>query len=507
LSISLMFRYANLRAPGCRSRRQLLKACRKFHTPRLPSVCVLGVLVLAIEGCASLDARPEIERSAAHIEHATNVSGEMLLLDSEAARAKTAELLRDGLSAEEAVQVALLNNPRSRAAILSVGISRADFVQSTLFTNPTLALSLRFPEGGGLANFETSLTQNLAELWLVPVQKKVAQRRLDRTILEAALNIADIAYAAQRAYVRAIKAREREAIARETVQLAEQLHEVAKLRQQAGTGTELDVNLARIRQLEANASFRDAQLAAFEARADLARALGLADRPDTLQLIATLPQPMNWTVTAEMLQQVAIENRLDLRIAEQTVQEAQWRAKEERRRFLKSVEGGLALERSERPSGDDGGDIIAGPTLALELPLWDRNQAQIARADRVLEQTIQLRDALIVDAAQDIHSRLARVQTASQNAVYFRDELLPAAERIVSLSRMAYQIGWGSFLSVLEAERSFLAAKEGYLEALESAAMAMVELEQATGRPVSALLALSEAEEHNHARTSKAPTE
>lgn len=38
-------------------------------------------------------------------------------------------------------------------------------------------------------------------------------------------------------------------------------------------------------------------------------------------------------------------------------------------------------------------------------------------------------------------------------------------------------------MSVLEAERSLLTARSGYLAALESAALATVELERVTGRP------------------------
>lgn len=121
------------------------------------------------------------------------VSAEFLMLDEQAARARTEELLTGELTAGRAVQVALLNNPRVRAAMLSIGVSRADFVRAALFTNPTLALSLRLPDGGGLANFETALTQNIAELWLIPARKRVTQHELDRTVLDAARTAASIA--------------------------------------------------------------------------------------------------------------------------------------------------------------------------------------------------------------------------------------------------------------------------------------------------------------------------
>jgi cobalt-zinc-cadmium efflux system outer membrane protein len=115
---------------------------------------------------------------------------------------------------------------------------------------------------------------------------------------------------------------------------------------------------------------------------------------------------------------------------------------------------------------------MLGPVFGLELPLWDQNQAQVAKAQRLLQQSIQLRDALLIDVAQDIYSRLARARTAAENARFYRDEQLPAAERSAQLSRDAYRAGRLPFLSVLEAERNLLTARSGYLAALEGAALA-----------------------------------
>ena len=494
----------------------------KLRDARLWTIAPYGLIVAMLGGCATLDAQREVVQSADYVEHATGVQAEIVLHDEESARGKTDELLAGGISHDEAVQVALLNNPRARAAMLSVGVSRADFVQSTLFSNPTLTLSFRFPDGGGLANFEASLSQNIAELWLIPARKQVAQRQLDRTILQAANSLAVIALDARRAYTRARMASQQEAVARDTSVILDRLLEVAERRRQAGSGSEIDVNLARTRKLEAQTNLRNAELATIEAHSSLARILGLTQAPSSLELSAGLPDPEAFAVSPESLQEFARENRLDLRIAEKAVSQARAKSRAERRRFLKSIQVGFALERIERrsrgrrdwieevfydslqsgqlsppnfmPRDEQTNDVILGPTFGIELPLWDQNQAQIAKADRLLEQTIQIRDALLVDVAQDIHARLARAKTAAENAIFYRNEQLPAAERNVELSREAYKVGRLNLLNVLEAEQSYLAARSGYLSALEDAAIAIVGLEQVTGRPATALLKQSESQ-------------
>lgn len=456
-----------------------------------------------------------MQRSATEVERAVGVPAELLLHDAATAAETTEALLTDGLTGDEAVQVALLNNPSIRAALLSIGVSRADFVQSTLFSNPTLFLSLRLPDGGGNPNVEIALAQNIAELWLVPARKEAAQRDLNRVVLEAARSTAFVVHDVRQAYVRAAQAHARVELAEDGVEIATKLVEVAELRQQAGSGSEVDLNLARATKLQTVADLRNARLAAIEARAGLSELLGLTNDPAELVLADTLPHPAEWETPAERLQAIARAERLDLRIIEESVASAEALAKLERVRFLRSVDLGFAFELAERRSRGDrkwlaetfydslqagaltppslmpresqGTDTIAGPTLSLELPLWDQNQAQIAKADRLLEQARQRRDALLVAVAQDIYASLARLRTATENAAFYRTEFVPTAERNVLLAQEGYRVGRVPFLSLLEAQRAYLTTRLSELEALQAAAVAEIELERVTGRPADAL--------------------
>jgi cobalt-zinc-cadmium efflux system outer membrane protein len=476
-----------------------------------PALLVIGLL----GGCASLDARPDLQRSAGAVARAVGVPAELLLHEAATAAETTEALLGNGLASDEAVQVALLNNPNVRVAMLSIGVSRADFVQSTLFSNPTLFLSLGLPDGGGNPHVEVSLAQSIAELWLVPARKEAAQRDLDRTVLEAARSTALVVLDVRQAYVRAAHARARVALAEDGVEIATKLVEVAELRQQAGSGSEVALNLARATKLQAAADLRNAQLAAVEARSQLCELLGLTGDPAELVLVDTLEPPAEWEVAAARLQAIARAERLDLRSMEASVASAEALARLERVRFLRSADLGFAFEMAERRSRGDrkwlaetfydslqsgaltppnlmpreaqGIDTIAGPTLSLELPLWDQNQAQIARADRLLEQARQRRDALLVTVAQDIHASLARARTATENATFYRSEFVPTAARNVSLAQEGYRIGRVAFLSLLEAQRAYLATRASELDALQAAALAEIELERATGRPADVL--------------------
>ena len=490
----------------------------KLTTSRsvLCRVHILGVCwVAAAAGCAVVDPRADYERALGHVEAATGYSVPWRPDDQGFVERYVRDLLADGIDADEAVQIALLNNPRIRAGFLDIGIARADLVQSGLLSNPSLSLGLRFPDGGGLANLEAGIAQNLADLWQIPARTRVSQRALDETILRVAFNTAMAATDARTAYFKALQADRKHRITKESVEIARQVVDLALARQQAGAGGEIDVNLARSELLEAELALRSAALESFEARSELAVQLGLTASPDTLDLVDDLPEPPEWTVTDDTLLTLARANRLDIRAAAGAADAAAARVREERLKVFPTLELGVGMERSERsraqgrniladsalaslgagqptvdiaPKEKQGTDVIIGPTLGMELPVFNRNQGGIARAELEHRQSLMQLDGLNRQVAQEIRRAHARARVAWDNVRFYRDQVLPLRETSLELGRTAYQAGRTSLLNVLAAQRALLTARAGYADSLQASAAALVELEKATGQPLNRIL-------------------
>lgn len=469
-----------------------------------------GAVLLA--GCATVDPKPDYDRAAQHVESA--IGRPVSVAPEDDVSASVAELLRDGLTADEAVRVCLLNNPTLAASFLRIGVARADVVQSGLFANPSLGLSTRFPDGGGLVELEVSLAQNIADLWRLPHRRRAAERELDRAILSVAREASIAALETRKAYVRAVQADRAWDIARENVTIAQQLADMTAARKQAGSGTEVDVNLARAERVSLDVEARRAQAAQVEARTKLAGWLGVATPPHELRLVDPLPEAADSSCSADGLIKLAGEHRLDLRAADELVlaAEARWRA--ERANVWRNVELGISMERSERGQGgdrdwlaetgyaslqsgqltppslqpreDQSSDYVTGPTLSAEIPLFDQNQAAIARARFEWLQARRMQDALRLAVAQESWNATAQARTTYDNARFTRDELLPLREEGLTLAREAYRLGSGTVLTVLEAQRSLLSARASHIEALAAAAEARLELERVAGRPLSA---------------------
>ena len=143
--------------------------------------------------------------------------------------------------------------------------------------------------------------------------------------------------------------------------------------------------------------------------------------------------------------------------------------------------------RSERRS-QKGQDIILGPSLGFELPIFDQNQAQIAKAQYALHQARKTLDALDRALTQQVRSAVDRAGTASRLMKTYRDRSIPLAQRNLDLSREAYRAGRASFLSVLEAQRFFLETRNGYVRAAQAAAEMIPVLERTVGLPFAKLI-------------------
>lgn len=478
---------------------------------------VLAVATAVLAGCASVNPHPDYDRTARGVEAATG--GRLDYRpgdDEEAIQQRVQELLRDGLTVDEAMELCLLNNRTIQAALLEVGAARADVVQAGLPSNPSLSFGLRFPDSGGLANFETALAQNLADLWQIPTRRRVAEELLEQAVLRVAREISVRVHDTRKAYYLARQADRKREIAAESLQIARQVLDLAIARQQAGAGSEVDVNLAKSETQDARLAMMGTALEATEARVSLCMLLSVTMAPETLDLRDTLPEPAIWEVADEALLKAAAAHRLDVQAAARVVEAAKSRIAQERLKVFPTFELGVSFERAERqaapgrniladsfrasvdagePTVDlapkehsDGQDTILGPTLGMELPIFNHNQGGIARARFEYEQSRRLLEKLLVQVHQEVRLAGARARNAWGYAGFYRDEVLPLRETSLSLARTAYQAGHTSLLNVLEAERALLNARLGYAESLQASASAVVELESAIGCPVKTLL-------------------
>ncbi len=474
-------------------------------------------------GCIAVNPRNDYATARQKI---TDATGSDSVFEPDAVgsvEAAVAERLKDGITTDEAVEICLLNNPSLQAAFLNVGIARAELVQSGLLSNPTLALSVAFPEGGGRSNIQSTLAQNIVDLWQIPVRRRAASRALDASILDLARQAAQTAIDTKSAYFSAIAAEQTLIIAQENLGLAQQLLEAAEDRQKAGAVGELDVNLVRGTLYSAELETQRARLDSSTARRRLATLLGMIGDAQHIVLSSTFSPAPPVQLNGSRITELALAQRLDIQAARRETEASRARLALEYRKIFPDVAIGAYLERTERralpgrnvaadtarasvaagsltaPEIQSRGqrniernqviDAIFGPAFNLTLPLFDQNQAQIAKAKFAYEQSLRQLDALERSVVQQVSQGVDQAETARKVAEYFRGKLLPQARSNLDLSQESYKAGRASLIVLLDAQRVLLSTRREAIAAQRDSAIALAELERLVSKPIASILA------------------
>jgi cobalt-zinc-cadmium efflux system outer membrane protein len=135
---------------------------------------------------------------------------------------------------------------------------------------------------------------------------------------------------------------------------------------------------------------------------------------------------------------------------------------------------------SSKEVGDSG--TKTGPGLMAEIPIFNRSQGRIARAEAEIEQLALRYAALRVQVESETAAAAKRLEQAVAGLDRLRQGLLPAAEQAVLLAEKAHENGDISYLELQTARRPLLDLQLREGVAVAATRRAKAELDRAVGR-------------------------
>jgi len=109
---------------------------------------------------------------------------------------------------------------------------------------------------------------------------------------------------------------------------------------------------------------------------------------------------------------------------------------------------------------DEGADsLTVGPGLAIEIPIFNQNDGQIARAEAELEQAARQYEAVRQDIMLQVRQAQTRYVSAHEEFELWDSGIVPALETAVERARKSLVAGEGSYSSVLEAQLKLVEAR------------------------------------------------
>lgn len=434
---------------------------------------------VGLVGCASPSPRPAVDATSKLVSERTGRSVTWISStqeDDDAERAVKA-LLEKPLTQDGAVSIALLRNRNLQLRYEELGIAQADLVQAGLLRNPVLAGTVRFPlDPGHVVGVETSLVGSFLELLTMASRKKIARLALEGTEYRVASAVIDHVAETKEAYFAVQAAQEIAAMRRIVKDAAEAQVELARRQNQAGTINDLD--LANEEALFAQVSLDLVRATAdvVAAREALNRAMGTWGETTSWTIDDKLPPPPDRDPELAGLESKAIAERFDLRAARRDVEVVSYGlALAKNTRWFGGVDAGITFE--QKPEGIR----LLGPTVALEIPIFDQRQAAIAKLEAELRQANDREAALAIDARSHVRERWGELAAARAIAIGQGKTLVPLREKIVRLTQEQYDAMLMGVFQLLAAKQAEILAYRDFVDALKTYWTLRAELEREVG--------------------------
>jgi outer membrane protein, heavy metal efflux system len=374
---------------------------------------------------------------------------------------------------DQAVQRALDHNLSLIAERLNLSVAEAAIVTAKLRPNPVLSggansldwLGTGFDEINGAGPPEYSVRVDL------PVERG-RKRELRTAVATSAKAVAEAQLADSVRKLRldvtigaidVLEAKAKLLLARDNLDTLQRLVQLNERRLTSGALPPLEVTRSRVAMLQYRGSVKNAELNVMQARLKLHAMLGLqpgdplADIDDALRMPPAARAP-----TLEAVEAAARAFRPDVR----ALQGEQARSQYELRLQLAQgrVDYSVGAEY-RRQQGVNGKGNLAGLFFSVPLPIFNRNQGEIARADAEQEKAGRSLAALQTSVSSEVASAYEEFESARQLLGDIERELLAPASEARAGTVYVYQAGATSLLDVLDAQRAFNETMDAYYTA------------------------------------------
>ena len=387
-------------------------------------------------------------------------------------------LLAAPLAVDGAVEVALLRNRGLQAVYEELGIAQADLVQAGLLRNPTFGATLRFPNRAGAnPDSEFSIAQDFLDIFTLSLRKHVAELQFEQAKARVGNQVLQLVAEVRSAYFSLLAAEHMSGMLREISQGEDAISELSQRQREAGNINDLQLSLELDAALTSRAAVARSDGEALRLREHLARLLGVFGPEAAFKTADLLPEMPDADPALENLESLAIARRLDLAEARAEREVVAGLLSTARgTRFLPGIQIGVASQR-ETPEGIRS----TGPTVSLELPIFDQGQARLARLEAQAHQA----EARLEDLAIRVRSevRAARSRLIQQRALveFYRQSVLPLRERILKQTQFQYNAMQIGLPQLLNARQNQTNAYRDYVEGLRDYWTARSDLELAVG--------------------------
>ncbi len=418
-----------------------------------------GLLLLA--GCATFS--PDGELGAVNAITGPALGQDAVALrtpeDAASAAARVKALLRKPLTADRAVQIALLSNRDLQAAFNSLGLSEAAFVQAGLPPNPTFSVSRI--AGAGAVEIESRIVGSLLTLATLPARTEIAADRFRQAQLQAAVDTLRVATEARRAFYRAVAARALVTFLVQARETGEAAAELARRLGETGAMNKLDQARNQVFYAELVSQLAAARQRAVSERERLVRTMGLWGDDLGFTLPGQLP-PLPRVRSLTSIEVEAVRRRIDLQMARIEVELlAKSYGLTNATRFISLLDvAGISKKTREF----DETVRERGFEVEFQIPLFDFGGVKVRQAEETYLLAVNRLMAKAVNVRSEAREAYQAYRAAHEIARHIRREVLPLRKIISDEMLLRYNAMQVDVFTLLTEARQRISAATTAIE-------------------------------------------
>jgi cobalt-zinc-cadmium efflux system outer membrane protein len=388
------------------------------------------------------------------------------------------------LSLDDAIQMALQHNHNILAARTTIQQNQAEETTANLRPNPVILSDWQFLPIFQPSQFSSDYLDNIAQFDLgvsyLFERGKKRQHRLraarDLTAQSRSLvadNERSLAFGVASAFINVELAESTLALAQEDLKSFQNTVDIAQARYKAGDIGEGDLLKIKLQMLQFQTDVSAAQLSRVQGLSDLRQLLGYESIDANYDVAGSFDYlPVKGNV--DDFEAKALQNRPDLRAAQQGVAAAT------SQRALQQAIGkrDITGEVNYTHIGYLNDISLFGQ---MQMPIFDRNQGEIARAGFAITQAQEQEKFANGQVLTDVRDAFENLHTNDQIVGLYRSGYLDQAQQSRDISEYAYRHGAASLLDFLDSERSYRATQLAYRQALASYLLGLEQLREAVG--------------------------
>src|SRR5271155_2093074 len=388
------------------------------------------------------------------------------------------------LTLDEAIQLALEHNHNLKAAQTTILQNQAQEITANLRPNPTFTADVQFlpifqPSEFNADYLDETVQFDLGLSYLFERGKK-RQHRLQAAKDQTAVTTSQVAdnertltFNVAQQFVSVQLAESTLDLAIQDMKSFQNTVDISQARYNAGDISEGDFLKIKLQMLQFQQDVAHAQLAKVQALVGLRQFLGYQTVPEDFDVSRDfdyLPVQMK----LEDLQAKALQSRPDFRAAQQGVVAAKSQYELAKANGKVDVTGTANYDHVSETN-------TASFFGSFQIPIFNRNQGEIARTNYVINQAQEQELAASDQVMSDVLTAYEGVRENDLVVTQFRSGYLDAAQQSRDITEYSYKRGAASLLDYLDAERSYRAVQLSYRQSLAAYLTAVEQLREAVG--------------------------